>query len=118
MSKLVDGLYDRLIYEDERNEISALANASRVQWGEPSVAQSREYLIEELSARLPALLDDLTTGIDDRAEKARAEIKLIAHLLREARIQANRGDSLPALLEPLQILQAVHQPGTPRRASR
>ena len=44
MSKLVDGLYDRLIYEDERDEISALANASRVQRGEPSVAQSREYL--------------------------------------------------------------------------
>lgn len=113
MSKLVDGLYDRLIYEGERDEISALANASRVQRGVPSVAQSREYLIEELSARLPALLDDLATDIDDRAEKARAEIKLIAHLLREARIQANRGDSLPALLEPLQILQAVHQPGTP-----
>lgn len=113
MSKFADGLYDRLIYENENTELSALAEAARVQFGDPSAAQSREYLIDELSARLPALLDDLAVASEDRAEKARAEVKLIAHLLREARLQATSRESLPVLQEPLKILRAVHPPGAP-----
>ena len=113
MNQLVDGLYDRLIYENESEEISALADASRVQWGPLSAVQSREYLIEELAARLPALLDDLATEGDDRAGKARSEVKLIAHLLREARLQAVHSDRLPVLQEPLKVLRAIHPPDAP-----
>ena len=103
------GLYERLIYEDESVEVDAMVAKHCAVLVEPSQAQRREYLIDELTARLPELLDAIARDSEGSAEQERAEVKLIAHMLREARLEKNIDDE-PVIAEPLRLLRAVHAP--------
>ena len=107
---LPQGLYDRLINEDEVASLDAIAAAFGALIDKPSRAQQREHLIDSLTARLPELLDIVVKGVKEDAEQSRAELQLIAHLLREARKQGHddAGDAVPA--QPLRVLRALHAP--------
>lgn len=114
---LPPGLYERLVYADEAAQLDALASTHEALVGEPSPMQRREHLIHEITSRLPELLDDVSSASEGKIEQARAELKLIAGLLREARLQARPSvdsDANPRLpAEPLRLLKAVHAPNTP-----
>ena len=104
------GLYDRLINEDEAASLDSVAAAFGALIDKPSRAQQREHLIDLLTARLPELLDIVAEGEVGNAEQSRAELQLIAHLMREARRLSGEGsiDAVPA--EPLRVLRALHAP--------
>lgn len=104
------GLYERLVYADEAIQLATLENAGQAMLTTPSSAQRREHLIHEITARLPEMLDAAATGNEGQAEQARAELALIAHLLREARTQAASTTSLRTPAVPLKLLRAVHAP--------
>ena len=110
---LPQGLYERLIYADESVQLGALANARQAVIDEPSESQRREHLIHEITSRLPELLDEVATATEGKAEQARAELKLVAHLLREARLQTNSSPNFRVLAEPLRVLKALHPPNAP-----
>lgn len=104
---LPKGLYDRLIYEDEVEEIASLAGQNRALVVSPSLHQRREQLIAEMVQRLPELLDEAASQQTEASEKAKAEIELIRQLLIRMRSGAHEG-RLPA--EPAQLLKSVHDP--------
>jgi superfamily II DNA or RNA helicase/HKD family nuclease len=110
---LPQGLYDRLIYSDEASGIDGLIEANRALVSEPSKVQRREHLLGEITSRLPELLDDVASSEEGKAEQSRAELKLVAHLLREARLQANESSELRTPAEPLRVLKALHAPNAP-----
>lgn len=108
------GLYDRLVSAEESSLIDTLTNARMALTSAPTLAQRREHLLDQLTKRLPELLDAVSSAQNTNDDKAHAELKLIAHLLREARLSAKQEDSqsdLPA--EPLRLLHALHEPDTP-----
>lgn len=108
------GLYDRLVSAEESSLVDALTSDDMALITSPTQAQRREYLLSHLAQRLPDLLDAVSAAQDSNDEKARAELKLIAHLLREARLTAKLPDAsneLPG--EPLRVLHAIHAPTTP-----
>ncbi|MES2264540.1 MAG: DUF3427 domain-containing protein [Pseudomonadota bacterium] len=109
---LPHGLYERLVCEDEAAELDVMDAAHRALITQPSQAQRREHLIDALTSRLPELLDTISGASSGNVEQSSAELKLIAHLLREARLGKDPGiaPSLPA--EPLRLLRAVHAPNT------
>jgi superfamily II DNA or RNA helicase/HKD family nuclease len=108
------GLYDRLISVDESASIETLTEASMALIGTPSPAQRREHLLDLLTQRLPELLDAVSTAQDNNEDAARAELKLVAHLLREARLAAKQDESTVDLpREPLRVLRALHEPSAP-----
>jgi len=110
-SKLLpQGLYERLVYADEVDQLQALADTHCALVDQPTQTQRREHLIHEVSSRLPELLDIVANATEGRIEQARAELKLIAHLIREARLNANDGSELRALADPLRLLLALHPP--------
>src|SRR5437899_2968054 len=104
------GLYERLVYDDEAADLDAMAASHCAVIGLPSQAQRREHLIDEVTSRLPELLDAISSGSDGSAEQARAEVKLIAHMLREARLERSDKSDVQLPAEPLRILRAVHAP--------
>lgn len=106
----ISGLYERLVSDRESAEIGRLVASNMAVVSVPSQAQRREYLINELTAQLPELLDAISSPITGNNEQARAELKLIAHLLREARLCAKQESTVVLPLEPLQLLHAVHEP--------
>ncbi len=108
-SLLPAGLYDRLVAEQESAELEALATQQRALIKPATAAQSRNHLIDELTARLPELLDAVASANQDKTAAAQAELQLIAHLLREARQQTSQAP-IPTPAFPLRILQALHQP--------
>lgn len=107
---LPQGLYDRLVSEHEADALDELANSDRALIKPASQAQRREHLINQLTSRLPELLDSASSDSADKAEQSRTELKLIAHLLREAR--AGKEDESDAALPayPLRILHSLHAP--------
>lgn len=110
---LPNGLYDRLIYSDEAAQIEELADTQRALISEPSSSQRREHLIDEMASRLPELLDDVVSLSEDKADQARIELQLIAHMLREARSLAKTSPEPRHPAEPLKLLKAVHAPNAP-----
>jgi superfamily II DNA or RNA helicase/HKD family nuclease len=104
------GLYERLVYDDEVDQLQALADAHCALVDQPTQAQRREHLIHEVSSRLPELLDIVANATEGRLEQSRAELKLIAHLIREARLNANDDSELRVLADPLRLLRALHPP--------
>ncbi|MBC7501608.1 MAG: DUF3427 domain-containing protein [Herminiimonas sp.] len=107
---LPQGLYDRLINEDEVASLDSIAAAFGALIDKPSRAQQREHLIDSLTARLPELLDIVANGAKGDAEQSRAELQLIAGLLREAR-KLGGDDAVGASpAEPLRVLRALHAP--------
>lgn len=110
---LPQGLYERLVYADEAVQLNTLVETRQALIDAPSEVQRREHLIHEVASRLPELLDEVVTASEGKAEQARAELRLIAHLLREARLQT-KGASAPRVpAEPLRVLRAVHPPNAP-----
>lgn len=108
-SKLLpQGLYERLVYADEADQLQELADAHCAQIDQPTQAQRREHLIYEVSSRLTELLDIVANSTEGRVEQAHAELKLIAHLIREARLNANDDSELRTLADPLRLLRALH----------
>ncbi len=107
---LPQGLYERLVYADEVDQLQALADAHCALVDQPTQAQRREHLIHEVSSRLPELLDIVANATEGHIEQARAELKLIAHLIREARLNANGDFESRALADPLRLLRALHPP--------
>lgn len=110
LNLLPQGLYERLVSSDETREIDAMVTANRAWVSTPSTAQRREHLIDELAARLPELLDAVAGTTDGNTDQARAELKLIAHLLREARLKQDQDAAVVAPAEPLRMLHALHAP--------
>lgn len=107
------GLYERFVYADEAAQLDSLAHSQQALIGEPSASQRREHLIHEITSRLPELLDDVANVSESKIEQARAELKVIAHLLREARLQTNSSANLRLPAEPLRLLKALHPVSTP-----
>ena len=107
--KLPKGLYDRLIYEDEVDEVTSLTSQHRALVAAPTVHQRREQFVAELVHRLPELLDAAAAGQPDASEKAKAEIELIRQLLMQLR-PSGQGERLPAM--PAQLLKSIHAPNT------
>jgi superfamily II DNA or RNA helicase/HKD family nuclease len=102
------GFYDRLVRKDEAGDIKALVNSNSALVSPASKAQRREHLLDELTARLADILDNIS-GQKSISEAEQAELKLIGGLLREARQTADDEiDNLPA--EPLTVLRAIHAP--------
>ncbi|MDP1996000.1 MAG: hypothetical protein Q8J90_02275, partial [Gallionella sp.] len=104
---LPQGLYERLVYADEVDQLQALSDAHCALVDQPTQAQRREHLIHEISSRLPELLDIVANATEGRLEQSRAELKLIAHLIREARLNANDDSELRTLADPLRLLRAL-----------
>jgi hypothetical protein len=75
---LPQGLYDRLINEDEVASLDGIAAAFSALIEKPSRAQQREHLISTLTARLPELLDIVANGAKGDLNQLRAELQLIA----------------------------------------
>lgn len=107
---LPQGLYERLVYADEIDQLQVLADAQCASIDQPTKAQRREHLIHEVSSRLPELLDIVANSTEGNLEQSRAELKLIAHLIREARLNANDDSELRTLADPLRLLRALHPP--------
>ncbi|MEO8117935.1 MAG: DUF3427 domain-containing protein [Rhodoferax sp.] len=101
------GLYDRLVYEDEIGELTSLSGQHRALFSAPTSHQRREQFIAELVHRLPELLDAASSGLTDASEKAKAEIELIRQLLMKLR---PRGEDQRLLAMPPQLLKSVHAP--------
>ncbi len=105
--KLPKGLYDRLIYEDEVDEVTSLTGQHRAMVAAPTVHQRREQFVAELLHRLPELLDAVAAGQTDASQKAKAEIELIRQLLMQLR-PTGQAVRLPAM--PAQLLKSIHAP--------
>lgn len=110
---LASGLYDRLVYEDELPTIQQLMESGSVSISEPSSTARRELLIEEISARLPELLEEVSSPIEGQAAQARAELQFMANLLRKAREDARSSSPIRLVAEPPQVLRAIHTPNNP-----
>lgn len=104
---LPKGLYDRLIYEDEIDEVERLLGQQRAIVVAPSVNQRREQLVAEMIQRLPDLLDVAASHHSEESEKARAEIELIRQLLIRMR-PGTQTERLPA--SPAKLLKSIHDP--------
>lgn len=110
---LPQGLYERLVMQDEAAALDALAAAHGALVAAPTEAQRREHLVRAITARLPELLDIVASGAKGDADQSRAELQLIAGLLRAARLAS--GDEVTvdvAPAEPLRMLRALHPPGS------
>ena len=107
---LSQGLYDRLIYEDEFGNLADLAGQRRAMIETPTSHQRREQFVAELVHRLPELLDEAASGITEASEKAKVEIELIRRLLITVRVE--RGTADRPLAMPPQLLKSIHAPNT------
>jgi superfamily II DNA or RNA helicase/HKD family nuclease len=107
---LPNGLYDRLIYEDEIGKVAGLADQRRALIEAPTSHQRREQFIAELIHLLPELLDDAASGHTESGEKARVEIELIRRLLMTLRAEHGQVDRTLAI--PARLLKSIHAPDT------
>ena len=110
MNQPQHGIYERLVREDEYDDLKRLESEDRVWLEIPSAAQRRHLLIDEFTAHIPELLDAVTSGSDQDSESARRELKLMAELLRATRSCAP-DTKLPAPpSSDVLVLHAVHEP--------
>ena len=113
MTKLSQGLYDRLILNAELAEINHLIDEGRATVQTPSFVENREYLLTELMNRLPELLDEISLSKDSSSDKNQAEIKLISTLLKNARIEEKAELETNFIAQPPQVLRSIHEPNMP-----
>ena len=109
MKKLSQGLYDRLILDDELAEIKHLLDEGRATIQTPSFVENREYLLTELMNRLPELLDEISSSKDSSSDKNQAEIKLISTLLKNARLEEKAELKTDFIAQPPQVLRSIHE---------
>ena len=105
-----NGLYDRLIYDDEVSALVTLTEQHRALLETPTAYQRREQFLDELVQCLPELLDAAAAGGVDAAEKARLEIEFIRRLLMTMRTQTSQPARKLAVTP--QRLKSVHSPNT------
>jgi superfamily II DNA or RNA helicase len=110
MAPLPIGIYERLVRDGEWEEVQKLVLEGRAWVDEPSDPQRRQLLADEFAARIPELLDIVTSGCEEDAEAAQRELRLIAALLKAARDSGASPESLPAPHASVRILRAVHEP--------
>ena len=113
MTKLPKGLYDRLIRDDELEEINKLVIDNQATVHSPSSNESREYLINELINRLPELLDKISSSTGDDLEQSQVELQLISTLLKTARLEAKNAVEPDLIANPLQVLKSIHETNMP-----
>lgn len=110
MNPLHKGFYERLVREDELEQITQLETEGRAWLERPSDNQRRQVLIDDFVGRIPDLLDTITSGTQEQKEIAKLELKMLAEMLRSVRVHGNETnlDSLPSA--QLKILKAIHEP--------
>ena len=110
MNKLQHGIYERLVREDENDDLRTLESEGRAWLETPSENQRHRLLIDEFTAHIPELLDAVASGSQQDSEAARLELKLIAELLRAARscVPETKLPSPPST--DVRVLHAVHEP--------
>jgi superfamily II DNA or RNA helicase/HKD family nuclease len=113
MPKLKFGLYDRLLYDNEIDEVAELKRQGRASIDLPSAENSRNYLISELVSRIPELLDQISSKEENETEKAKSELKLISEILKQARLISKAEDELDSIASPPQLLRSIHAPNLP-----
>lgn len=70
MASLKKGLYDRLAYQVEIEELQRLSTNGQASLSEDiSSETSRQYLIDELIDRIPILLDQLSVGDQTNSDR-------------------------------------------------
>lgn len=105
--QLPDGLYDKFVTASVAQLIAGLRDPScRTLSALPS-EEASERMADALARQLTLLLDELD---GDGAEKAKRQLALVNALLVHLRQQAAAGNVDP-LVEPPQILRAVHSSG-------
>jgi superfamily II DNA or RNA helicase/HKD family nuclease len=110
MNQPQQGIYERLVREDEYDDLRRLESENRVWLEIPSAAQRRHLLIDEFTAHIPELLDAVASGSDQDSETARRELKLMADLLRATRSSVP-DSKLPSMTaSDVLVLHAVHEP--------
>lgn len=106
--QLPDGLYDKFVTASVAQLIAGLRDPScRTLSALPS-EEASERIADALARQLTLLLDELD---GDGAEKAKRQLALVNALLVHLKQQAAAG-SVDPLVEPPQILRAVHSSGT------
>src|SRR5438128_389502 len=106
---LPDGLYDKLLTESVARLIADLRDPSCCTLTPLPKEAASERIAEALSKQLTFLLEELE---GDGVPKAKRQIALVNTLLRHLRQQTQQDDVDP-LVEPPQILHAVHRTGVP-----
>jgi superfamily II DNA or RNA helicase len=106
--QLPDGLYDKLLTESVAQSIASLPNITSRTLAELSPEEASERIANVLAKQLTPLLDELK---GDGVDKAKRQIALINGVLANLRNQAS-ADSVDLLVEPAQILQAIHRVGS------
>ncbi|MEC5218237.1 hypothetical protein RCH09_003206 [Actimicrobium sp. GrIS 1.19] len=92
---LPQGLYERLVMQDEAANLDLLESGQCALIETPSKAQRREHLIYKITSHLPKLLDIIVAkGAVGNAEETRAELQLIARRKSDARSQSNCSDHI------------------------
>lgn len=104
------GLYDRLIYEAEQEELLGLVAQNRAVIETPTEARRRDDFVDELIRALPDLLDAATSGQREQQQRARIEIELIRNTL--AALRGSSQSEQDTLVSPPVLLKAVHSPNS------
>lgn len=104
------GIYERLVREGEEAEVEKLESEGRAWVTSVSASTLRDLLVDEISSRVPELLDIVASAAADEAERARMELQLIAKMLRAAREEYPAEGAAPLPVRDLRFLRAVHEP--------
>lgn len=104
--QLPDGLYDKFVTESVAQLIAGLRDPSCRTLSSPPLEEVSERIADALAKQVTFLLDELG---GDGAEKAKRQLALVNALLVHLRQQTAR--SVDPLVEPPQILRAVHSIG-------
>lgn len=104
------GLYDRLVYADERDQIHTLVEQHRAWVETPTDDERRVHLTHELVQLMQAVLVQIMNQHHDNVEKVRAAFTLIDNLLNHLG-KSFKLEDLRLPVDPLQVLKAMHEPG-------
>ena len=104
--QLPDGLYDKFVTESVAQLIAGLRDPSCRTLSSPPSEEVPERIADALARQVAFLLDEL---VGDGAEKSKRQLALVNALLVYLRQQT--AGSVDQLVEPPQILRAVHRIG-------
>ena len=113
MTTLPIGLYDRLISEDELDDIKRLISNNQASVRPSSAHETREYLINDLINRLPELLDKMSAATGSDFEQSQTELQFISTLLKTTRLAAKNEVEIVQIAHPPQILKSIHDKDMP-----
>lgn len=105
--QLPDGLYDKLVTESVEQLIAGLRDSSCRTLSVLPQEQAAERITEALTRQMTQLLDEID---GNGTEKVKRQLALVNALLVHLKQQA--AESVDLLVEPPQLLQAVHRIGT------